>query len=98
MPCCGTAPNGGDERQGEDSCSHIGTRTKCGSGLAPGGVPTKRPLHPTQTPETTKATRRWPLFGEASAKHEAYLTAQPVSSARALPMSASERTVLTPAS
>ncbi len=50
------------------------------------------------TPETTKATRRWPLFGEASAKREAYLIAQPVSSDNALPMSASERTVLTPAS
>ena len=65
----------------------------CGSGLAREEAGT---LY--ANPETTKATRRWPLFGEASAKREAYLTAQPVSSARALPMSASERTVLTPAS
>ncbi len=48
--------------------------------------------------QTTKATRGWPLFGEASDKREAYLIAQPVSSDKALPMSASERTVLTPAS
>ncbi len=60
--------------------------------------PRHKSPHNSHTPETTKATRRWPLFGEASAKREAYLTAQPVSSARALPMSASERTVLTPAS
>ena len=60
----------------------------------------KSPHHksPVQIPETTKATRRWPLFGEASDKREAYLIAQPVSSDKALPMSASERTVLTPAS
>lgn len=47
---------------------------------------------------STKATRRWPLSGVASGQREAYLIAQPVSSDRALPMSASERTVFTPAS
>ena len=49
-------------------------------------------------PRNDKGHPKVAFVGEASAKREAYLTAQPVSSARALPMSASERTVLTPAS
>ncbi len=48
--------------------------------------------------ENDKGHPKVAFVGEASAKREAYLTAQPVSSDKALPMSASERTVFTPAS
>ncbi len=49
-------------------------------------------------PRMHKGHPKVAFAGEASVKREAYLTAQPVSSAKALPMSASERTVFTPAS
>lgn len=87
---------GGNAKVLQTSCNIAGSAVTqirvsdgCPSTTHPGQF-----FHQTETTEAARGGLRFQTLGEA----QAFFTSQPVSSARALPMSARERTVFTPAS